>query len=278
MCASAWTSIKETDGTEKRAWEMKIGLQLFISKMLHALMPHPPKKWDRHFAQKSNIYFYGTPLQDGTFLRLSKAVTFPSMWCAAVWCIVFFPIVLHVLSCPTSQHLSDPYAPSYLSHLCSLLKLGDLSPTSMSLWSFIQIAKEKFSMPLRDNYQTLKHPHSSRWVITFPPHLSSSSFFLKWNHQFLKPWQSTIPRRCRPSDFWMKTARSKCCPLCLRLKVFPPLAHFVFLLFLSFPLSFSPSSLAWSHIHTNNSPDHLHSGQLHSICKPALNFSRIRFC
>lgn len=136
-----------------------------------------------------------------------------------------------------------------------------------SLWTFKHIAKEKFSVPLRDDYQTVKLPHSSGWVITFPPSLL---FFLKWNHQFLQPWQSTIPQRCSLPDFWMKTVRSKCSPLCWCLKVSSAFT-FVF-------LSLLHSSLAWSHIHTNNGPAHLHSGQLHSICKPALNFSRIRFC
>lgn len=217
------------------------------------------------------------PLQVYTFLWLSRTITRP-LRCAVVWCIALFPIVLlsrfsySQLPQQVCTYLILTLLHIYLiSFFLCLLKPGDLSLTSVSLWSFKQIAKEKFSMPLRDNYQTVKLPRSSRWVITFPPSLFFSP---KWNHQFLKPWQSTIPWRCSPSDFWMKTVRSKCCPLRRRLKVFLD-SHILF-----FILSLSPphSSLAWSHIHTNNSSAHLHSGQLHSICKPVLNFSRIRFC
>lgn len=107
---------------------------------------------------------------------------------------------------------------------CSLLKPGDLTHDSVHLWSFKQIAKEKFSVPLRDNYETVKLPHSSRWVITFSP-IFPFFYPLKWNHQFLKPWQSTIPLCRRPSDFWMKAVRSK--PIMSPLKGFPPLTLFV---------------------------------------------------
>lgn len=167
------------------------------------------------------------PLQEDAFVWLSKTITCLQS-CAALWYIVLFPIVL--LGCPTTLHLSDLYSPAHFSHIflssCSLLKPGDLFPTSVSPWSFKQIAKEKFNMPLRDNYQTVKLPHRSCWVITFPPSLFFF-FSFKWNHQFLKPWQSTIPWCCSRSGFWMKTLKSKSCPLFCRFVIFLS-EHFLF--------------------------------------------------
>lgn len=169
----------------KRAGEMKSGLSnVSVIHFQNAACfdASSLKRWA--VSTKIQHLLLWNPLQVDTFLWLSKAITCPPR-CSAVWCIVLFPIVLLsrfcILNCPTSLHLSDPYSLSHLSHLflspCSLLKPGDLAPTSMSLWSFKQIAKEKFSVPLRDNYQTVKLPHSSRWVMTFPPSL----LFFSWN-------------------------------------------------------------------------------------------------
>lgn len=96
------------------------------------------------------------------------------------WCVMygfipdctFLVLSYSQLTNKAALTVSDPCAPSHISSRSlphSPLKLGDLSPTSMSQRSFKQIAKEKFSMPLRDNYQTVKLPHSSHWVITSPP-------------------------------------------------------------------------------------------------------------
>lgn len=103
-----------------------------------------------------------------SFLWLSEAITCLPRSVAA-WCMVLFPIALFFFH--RWLRLSDPCSLSrscLLSCRCSLLKLGDLSPTEVSQRSFKQIAKENFSMPLRDNYQTAQLPRSSHWVITFP--------------------------------------------------------------------------------------------------------------
>lgn len=206
----------------KRAGEMKSGLSnvsvIHFQNVARFDASSPKKR--RAVSTKIQHLLLWKPLQGDTFLWLSKAIT---CHCVILCFICYCTSVAFIFS--TAQqvctYLILPPLHIYLislSPLRSLLKPDDLSPTSLSLRSFKQIAKEKFSVPLRDNYQTVKLPHSSRWVITFPPSLCF--FFLKWNHQFLKPWQSTIPRRRSPSDFWMKTVRSKCCPLCRRLKVF----------------------------------------------------------
>lgn len=102
---------------------------------------------------------------------------------------VWFYFLLHFSFCLRIHgwlRLSDPCSLSrscLLSCHCSLLKLGDLSPTEVSQRSFKQIAKENFSMPLRDNYQTAQLPRSSHWVITFPRLLL---FFLRMKPSVFK--------------------------------------------------------------------------------------------
>lgn len=142
-------------------------------------------------------------------------------------------ILFYFLLCFSAAQQPCTYLISTLLHI-SLTSFSLLVPcwsrvTSsplLSPWSFKQIAKEKFNMPLRDNYQTVKLPHRSCWVITFPPSLFFF-FSFKWNHQFLKPWQSTIPWCCSRSGFWMKTLKSKSCPLFCRFVIFLR-EHFLF--------------------------------------------------
>lgn len=162
-------------------------------------------------AQKFNIYFYGGHYEQIHFCD-----------CDTFWCIVLFPVVLLTPSLfffsYSQSHSKCPLIWSFLPLHIYLISpslffplflprsRGALSPAPVPPWSFKQIAKEKFSVPLRDNYQTVKLPRSSRWVITFPPSLLCFLFFSSNETiSFLKPWQSTIPRRRRPSDFWMKT-------------------------------------------------------------------------
>lgn len=151
-------------------------LQSSISKMLHALMLI--QKWTCNF-QERNIYFSGylyrlmhfCPYEDNLSFKCGFIMYCFSVCCKSVW-----------LSC--SQLFSRPVL--NLSFICLTFILS-LSPpwstvtssTAVSLWSFVKIAKEKFNMPLRDNYQTVKLPHSSSWVITFP--LISSLSPPPWN-------------------------------------------------------------------------------------------------
>lgn len=162
----------------------------------------------------------GTEIQHLLLWRPLRADTFLWLWYILMYCFI---------SCCTSHTLSFFFSYSQSHSKCPLIwsflplhiylispslffplflprSRGALSPAPVPPWSFKQIAKEKFSVPLRDNYQTVKLPRSSHWVITFPPSLLCFLFFSSNETiSFLKPWQSTIPRRRRPSDFWMKT-------------------------------------------------------------------------
>lgn len=111
------------------------------------------------------------------------------------------------------------------SPCCSLLTVGDLSPTFVSLWSFIQIAKEKFSMPLRDNYQTVKLPHSSCWVITFSPSL------LFFSPEMKPSVFKALTIDNSPALVALRLLNENCevSAIMLALKGFLPLAHVVFL-------------------------------------------------
>lgn len=111
------------------------------------------------------------PIRSLQYMCLLQLITCP-LRCVDVWFyfLLYFSLAFVFTACqqgctyliPVLRHISH----LFLYHF--LLKLDDLFCASVSQWSFEEIAKEKFSMPVRDNYQTVKLPHSSHRVITFP--------------------------------------------------------------------------------------------------------------
>lgn len=151
-------------GNEK--WSIKCSSHPF--PMLYALMLHLKKR--QVVPTKNPTFTFMETLQEDAFLWLSKTIT-----CLQSFCDILFYFLLCFSAARQPCTCLIPHSPAHLSHIflspCSPLKPGDpLLSTSLSPWSFKQIAKEKFNVPLRDNYQTVK-PHSSRWVITFPQSL-----------------------------------------------------------------------------------------------------------
>lgn len=190
VCVRDSTIYKRDRWSGKESWgNEKWPIQCFshpFSKwcMLWCLIP----KWTDTLHKNQHLFLWNT-LQVDTFLRLRKGNNSPSRRCASFDVLFYFllysSLAFFLLSTAGQVGtLSDARFPQI--NLISffpvpLLQPSDLSPTSASLQSFIPIAKEKFSVPLRDNYQTVKLPHSSRWVITFPPSLLFFFFFLQWN-------------------------------------------------------------------------------------------------
>lgn len=215
MCALAYASIKETDGGENK----KPGGKKFVPSNILVIHSQNVIRSDalapksEIFPTKSNIYLHGT--HSGSIHPCCSEVITCRRQRAAAWCMVWF------LAAPPPP-LSLWYSRSedmevLIWSVCSRARLVSFTPAippgarwPLPGWRVSEELWEKFSMPLRDNYQTVELPHISGWVIT-SLHLS---FFSPTDETvaFRGPdnWQFPGALAC-PEDSWMKRAREKHC-------------------------------------------------------------------